>query len=64
VPSGRRKCASLRRILEFSAENAEIVDWVADVAVRFELFSDEAALMKRGFVDVILVDAMGWLITS
>jgi hypothetical protein len=30
VPSDRRKCANLRAIFEFSAENAKIADWLAE----------------------------------
>jgi hypothetical protein len=44
----------VRGIFELHTESDDIADWVADVAVGFELFSDEAALMKRGFVDVYL----------
>jgi hypothetical protein len=46
LPSGRRKCASMRAIFEFPLENAEIADWLADAAVWCELVStDSAGLM-------------------
>jgi hypothetical protein len=35
----------MRTIFEFSAENAKIVDWLADDAVCCELLSDEEGLM-------------------
>ena len=34
-----KKMRDTRRILEFSVENAEGADWLADGAVRFELVS-------------------------
>ena len=39
VPSGRRKCASMRTIFEFPAENAKITDWLAERS-HFELSGD------------------------
>jgi len=32
-PFARRKCANMRSIFDFSAENAKIEDWLADAAV-------------------------------
>jgi hypothetical protein len=41
VPSGGKKCANVRTIFEFSAENGKIADWLAE-RVEFELAGDFA----------------------
>jgi hypothetical protein len=40
-PSGPRKCANMRSIFDFSAENAKIADWLAERS-RFEVSGDFA----------------------
>jgi len=42
VPPGSKKCANVRTIFEFSAENAKIADWLAE-RVGFELTGDFVA---------------------